>query len=144
MIQLTEQMKQDINGAFEGGHPIAVSAVTPESEPAVSYRRTTQAYGDDALAFWVRNREDSVTLRAIAVHPVVVAVYTNMTEWRHYMFTGRARVDADPRVRDTVFENSPAAEQERDPERRGVAVIVELESVRGRGAEGPVRMSREG
>lgn len=143
MIRFDAQMQADINGALDDGHPIVVCAVTPEGTPAVSFRGTAQTFGDDGLAFWVRNQEASETVRAIAVNPVVAAVYANMPARRHYTMLGRARVEPDPAVRLQVFDNSPASERARDPERTGVAVVVELESVRGRGTEGPVAMSRE-
>ena len=144
MIRLDARMRADINGALDDGYPIVVCAATPEGTPAVSFRGTAQTFGDDGLAFWVRNQEASETLRAIAVNPVVAAVYANMPARRHYTMLGRARVELDAAVRRQVFENSPASERARDPERTGVAVVVELESVRGRGPEGPVAMSRSG
>ena len=144
MIELSEQMKADVNGGFASGHPLLICAVTPDSEPSVSFRGTAQAFSDDALAFSVRSPTESGTLRAIAANPVVVAVYTNMAERRFYTMTGRARVESDAAVRETVFDNSHETERGHDPERTGVVVIVELTSVRGRGAEGPVSMSLEG
>ncbi|PZC44648.1 MAG: Pyridoxamine 5'-phosphate oxidase [Chloroflexi bacterium] len=143
MIQFTARMRADINEAFVERHPILVCAVTPEGTPAVSFRGSAQTFAPDGLAFWVRNPGGSSTLRAIAVHPVVTAVYANMAERRHYTMTGRARLARDASETAQVFENSATAEQERDPERTGVAVIVELDAVRGRGVEGPVQMSRE-
>ena len=144
MIRFDARMRADIDGALDDGRPIVVCAVTPEGTPAVSFRGTAQTFGDDGLAFWVRNQEASATVRAIAVNPVVAAVYANMPARRHYTMLGRARVAPDAAVRRQVFENSPAAERARDPERTGVAVVVELESVRGRGSDGPVAMSRAG
>ena len=143
MIELTPSIKRDINNAFADGQPIVICAVTPEAEPTVSYRGTAQTYGDDAIAFWVRDRDNSATLRSIAVHPVLVAIYTNMPARRFYTLRGRARLETDPAVLETVYENSHPAEQQRDPERKGVAVIVELDSVRGRGEDGPVQMARD-
>jgi hypothetical protein len=143
MIRFDARMQADINGALEDGHPVVVCAVTPAATPAVSLRGTVQTFGDDGLAFWVRNQEASETVRAIAVNPVVAAVYANLPARRHYTMLGRARVEPDAAVRRRVFENSPPPERARDPERTGVAVVVELDSVRGRGAGGPVAMSRE-
>ncbi len=56
---------------------------------------------------------------------------------------GRGRVDDDPHVRDVVFDNSPEREQSIDPERLGVAVIVDVDRVQGRLPDGPVNMSRD-
>ena len=144
MIRFDARMRADINGALDDGYPIVVCAATPEGTPAVSFRGTAQTFGEDGLAFWVRNQDVSETVRAIAVNPVVAVVYANMPARRHYTTLGRARVEPDAAVRRQVFENSPASERARDPDRTGVAVVVELESVRGRGSDGPVAMSREG
>jgi hypothetical protein len=46
-------------------------------------------------------------------------------------FRGRGRIDNDEAVRRHVFENSHPAEQERDKERKGVAIIIDLDSVEG-------------
>ena len=43
-------------------------------------------------------------------------------------------------TRNAVFENSPELEQRQDPERTGLAVVVELTSVRGRGVDGLVHL----
>jgi hypothetical protein len=143
MIQLSESIKRDVNNAFVEGHPIVVCAVTPEGEPAVSFRGTAQTLGDNVLAFWVRHTDDSALLRSILVHPVVVLVYSNMANRRHYQFRGRARrADADE-TRSRVYEGSHPFERMQDPERKGVAVVVELTAVRGRGEDGPVNLKSE-
>ncbi len=46
-------------------------------------------------------------------------------------FQGTARVETDQAICDRVFEGSPPLEQRADPERKGLAIIVELERVTG-------------
>jgi hypothetical protein len=140
MITLTDDIKRDINNAFAEGHPVIVCAVTPEGEPAVSFRGTAQAISDNELAFWVRRADDSTLLQSIPQHPVVVLVYANMANRRHYQFRGRARIAADDETRTRVYESAHEFEQRQDPERKGVAVVVELTAVRGRGPEGPINL----
>ena len=70
MIELPESIKRDVNSAFIEGHPIIVVGVTAEGEPTVSFRGTAQALGDTALAFWVRQPDQSTLLRSILVNPV--------------------------------------------------------------------------
>jgi hypothetical protein len=64
-------------------------------------------------------------------------------------FKGRARIATDADERKKVFEAAPAREQQSDPERKGLAVIVDLDSVEGVlsfGPNGPnfVRLTRTG
>jgi hypothetical protein len=56
-------------------------------------------------------------------------------------FTGQARID--PSANDSVYGKAPKSEQEQDPERRGAAVIIELDSIDGFGVSGPFRMERD-
>ena len=44
-------------------------------------------------------------------------------------FHGRARMVDAPEVSAAVYERSPQPERERDPERAGVAVIMDLDRV---------------
>lgn len=62
-------------------------------------------------------------------------------------FHGRARIAADEAERTRVFESAPEREQASDPERKGVAVIVDLDRIEGVlkfGPDGPefVRLAR--
>jgi hypothetical protein len=47
------------------------------------------------------------------------------------LFQGRAHIDEDEATRRSIYDGSPASEQRTDPEMRGCALIVELDSVTG-------------
>ncbi len=136
-IVLPEPVKRDFNEAFAEGHPIVVAGVTVDGEPTVSFRGTAQTLGDSAVAFWTRDAAGSTLTASLETHPMVVLVYSNMAERRFYQFAGRARLNDDPEVDRIVYDNSHELEQQRDPERKGKAIVVELTSVRGRGVDGP-------
>ena len=46
-------------------------------------------------------------------------------------FRGRARFDHDDAARRTVYDNSPEPERDRDKERKGAPLIIDLDSVDG-------------
>jgi hypothetical protein len=46
-------------------------------------------------------------------------------------FHGRARITTDEAERVRVFENAPEREQKSDPERKGVAIVIDLAKVEG-------------
>jgi hypothetical protein len=142
-IELDEQVTEDVNMASRTGHPMIFVGVTPEGEPTVSFRGSAQVLGKDRLAFWARKGGDSTLVNSLATHPTVVAVYSNMPERRFYQFKGKARLVSTEPDRTTVYDNAPDFERNADPEKKGDAVIIELESVRGRGKDGMVMMARE-
>jgi len=50
-----------------------------------------------------------------------------------YTFYGRAHVSFDPEINDRVWQHTPEREQAQDPERNGIALIVELVRVVAQG-----------
>jgi hypothetical protein len=131
-IELSADMKAAINGAFGSGKPIAIAYVDVDGAPRLSYRGSTQAFSDTELAIWVRNPVGGI-LDSIADNPSVALIYGdfNPTDRRFMIMRGRARRDDDATTRERVYSSSHEFEQSQDPERKGVAVVIELESVEG-------------
>jgi hypothetical protein len=103
--------------------------VTPDNKPVLSFRGSTQAYGDGALGLWIRNTSGG-TIAAIKANPQVAMMYRSATT-PMLQFQGRARIATDEAERKKVFESAPEREQKSDPERKGNAIIIDLDSVSG-------------
>jgi hypothetical protein len=138
-LALTDELKTLVNDALANGSPLLLVAVSTDKRPVASFRGSVQTYSDDQLGLWARNREGG-TLDAIRANPNVVLVYRSATT-PVLQFHGRARITDDASEVSRVFESAPAREQAADPERKGAAVIVDLDRVEGVlkfGADGPV------
>lgn len=133
MIVLNEEMRLAIERALDDGCPVISSSVDGEGQPSMSFYGSTQVHGDDQLAIWVRNPAGAI-LRRIAANPHVAFLYRNPDQRQMWQFHGRARVVDDPGTRDAIYEGSHKAERERDPDRLGVAVVIDLDRVLERGA----------
>ena len=131
-LELGPEMKKAIDTAAQSGRPISVAYVNTSGEPEISFRGSTQAFSDTQLAIWVRNPESGL-VRATRENPTVALIYGNFSpDERGFMvFRGRAHVDADEDVRRKVYESSPEFEQGFDPERKGVPLVIDLDSVDG-------------
>jgi uncharacterized pyridoxamine 5'-phosphate oxidase family protein len=140
-IALTGDMRAFINGALDNGNPVLVTYVDADGRPKMSYRGTVQVFGPDTLALWNRDREGGMT-RAIATNPNIALYLRDTKNKATYFMYGRARVDEDPDVRETVFSNSPEREQNFDYSRRGVAIVVDLDRLEGSDQSGRVAMAR--
>jgi hypothetical protein len=140
-VVLTEDVKAVIGGALANGTPVVVAYVDADGAPHVSLRGSVQAFGDDRLAIWVRDPAGGLP-RAIPGNPRVALFYRDPTTRTTLQFAGRARIDDDPAVRDVVYTTTPELERDTDPRRRGVAVVVELDSVTGVTPGGRFRMER--
>jgi len=139
-IELTDEMKERIDGALANETPIAVAYVDEQGAPRLSFRGTTQALGDDRLAIWARNPQGGFA-SALGRNPRVALLYRDPASRRSMSMSGRARLAPD--LNETVYERSPERERVRDPERKGVAIVVELDQLTSAGPDGVIRMQRD-
>ena len=142
-LSLTDDLKNTINQAMENGTPMVVAYVDGEGQPSMSMRGSVQAYSDDKLAIWVRNPEGGM-LNALEANPRISTFYRDPATRTMIITRGRAHPDGDDMARKQVYENSPEPEQKADPDRKGVAVIVDLDGVDGRSPSGSFSMRRGG
>jgi len=146
-LTLPPEIKTLVNDGLASGNPLLFAAVSEDKKPVLSFRGSTQVYSDDQLAFWLRNTTGG-TIDAIRANPNVAFMYRSATT-PLLQFKGRARIASDADERKKVFEAAPEREQQSDPERKGLAVIVDLDAVEGVlsfGPNGPnfVRLTRTG
>lgn len=131
-LELTDEMQEAVNTAFATLRPMVIAYVDPDGAPQISYRGSTQAFSSSQLAIWVRNPEGRI-LDSIARNPAVAMLfgYFEPDDRGFMIFRGKARIDDSADVREKVFSNAHEFEQNQDPERKGVALIVDLDSVDG-------------
>jgi hypothetical protein len=140
-LRLTDEIKNAVNGAFDNQTPMMIAYSDGEGEIHLSFRGTIQAYSDDQLAVWARDPEGGLP-RHISARPKVTLFYHDPKTRTTYTFYGRARIADDPDARTAVFDGSPARERQMDFRRGGVAVIVDLDKIEGRGPAGRILMLR--
>ena len=146
-LKLSEEIKTTVNTALASGWPVLLAAVTAEGKPTLSFRGSLQAHSDTQLGFWLRGVEGR-TVEAIRHNPHVAVMYRSGETRGMYQFQGRARIATEEAERAVVFEAAPEIERNMDPERKGLAIVIDLDSVEGfarwgaQGPEGFVRMAR--
>jgi hypothetical protein len=128
-LALTPKITALVNGALDAGQPLLLAVVDADHKPILSFRGSTAVFSDTLLSFWARNAEGG-TLAAIKDNSHVALAYRSPTV-PVLQFIGRARVTDDPSERDRAFDLSNAKEHERDPERKGRAVIIDLDRIGG-------------
>lgn len=128
-IDLTDEIREHVNGALIAGNPMILASVDAAGKPRLSYRGSAQVFAADQLGFWARNTEGS-TMQSVLTNPSVALMYRNPAQRVLLQFAGRARV-AQGEERDRVYDLAPEFEQKADPEKNGVAVVVDLDKVEG-------------
>jgi hypothetical protein len=141
-IQLSDEMREAVNGALANGTPVIVAYVDENGQPSLSYRGSVQVYGPEQLAVWVRNPEGGLQ-RALRNNPRVTLLYRNPQTRLMLNFQGRGHFDSGEDVRNTVYENSPEPERNADRDRKGLALVIDLDRVTGFGPGGRYMMQRQ-
>ena len=142
MIELTDEMRTLIANSATDGVPMVMSSVDSDGQPFLAYYGTAQALGTDQVAIWVRN-PDSAMFERIRNNPRVSFVYWNRQIRTLLQLHGRARIETDEAIRNTVFENSPEIERRLDPDRKGTAIVADLTLVRGSASGVRILMERD-
>jgi Pyridoxamine 5'-phosphate oxidase len=141
-VNLSGEIVAAIDGAVLRGHPLAVSFVRDDGSPSVSFRGGTYVRSANQLAIWVRKR-DSGLATAIVERPRLSLVFLEPDGpgARYLAIEGRARVasELDQEVYDGIVE----PERQQDPDRKGVAVLVDVDSVNGAGEKGFFQQARD-
>lgn len=129
-VLLTAAMRGRLNSADKDHMPILFAYVTPEGRPEQMYRSGAYVHGDDQLAFW-NPRPDGSFLASIAVKPGVSAIYRHDESHEMLEIAGRARVVDDQAQANLIYDARDKELGEIDPERTGVAVVIDLDRVTG-------------
>jgi len=141
-VDLSGDLKTLIDTAWSV-NAIAVVYVDEAGQPHIAPRGSTHVFSTNQIAIWIYSQGMP---RGLAANPAVALWYSdNSGEVVHRLgIEGRARIELDEELRNRVYEGAPPHEQARDAERRGAAVIIDVETVAGRTPFGAVNMKRGG
>lgn len=128
-LKINDEIAALIAGAYDSGNVLLVAAVDADARPLVSFRGSVAVFSDDQLSFWARNGEGG-TVQAIRDNANVALMYRAPTV-PLLRFTGRARVAEAGADTDRAYGLAHPKEQAADAERKGVAVIVDLDEIFG-------------
>ena len=130
-MKLTDEIKEMINNAFvPAGKPVMFAYVDEEGQPALSFRGSTRAHSDDQLAVWVRNPEGGL-MKALGKNNRVSLLYRDPETRARLIFRGKGRIDSNDAVREKLYNEMPERERSADPDKKGMALIIDLDRVDG-------------
>jgi hypothetical protein len=138
--ELPDHVASSLDRALASGTPIVLSYVNAAT-PQLSLRGSVQVSGAMELSLWVRNASGGL-VDGIAINQAVSLLYRDSPTRTTYTIVGRARLSADEGVRAAVYTRSPEVEQLHDPERRGAAVLIDIDRVHGTSPLGAVLVTR--
>jgi hypothetical protein len=135
-LGINDALKQRIMTAYiPNDWPIMVGYVDEQNRPGMSFRGSVVVVSETQLGFWARSGEGG-TASALASHPDLILIYREPSpdygrSAAVVTFRGQGRVESDGPLRDTVYDTMPQRERDADAEKKGVAIIVDLDSMMG-------------
>jgi predicted pyridoxine 5'-phosphate oxidase superfamily flavin-nucleotide-binding protein len=125
-------MGELINNALAEGCPCLIATASKDAVPELGYKGSMMVFDKESLAFWERTFQ--TTIRNIQENPRVMVLYRNAAKggaaWR---FLGTATVYKDGAIREQVMSRTVQAELDKDPERKGYAVVIRVDKIFGIG-----------
>jgi predicted pyridoxine 5'-phosphate oxidase superfamily flavin-nucleotide-binding protein len=137
MIQLTAQMRDEIDPALANGCPCLVATVSSDGLPNVGFKGSVMVFDDGTLAYWERVFQG--TLANVQHNPQVMILFRNPTTRAAWRFVGQATIHTTGPVREQVMARTVPAELDRDPERKGYAVVVKVDKVLPLSGQTPIQ-----
>ena len=127
MIEFTEEMREAIDNNLANKTPAVLVTASLQGDPNVGFKGSLMAYDGQSLAYWERSRRR--ILEHIEENPKVVVLYRDAERRLAWRFFGEAEIHRDDDVREQVMARVVQPELDRDPEREGVAVIINVERI---------------
>jgi hypothetical protein len=134
MVKMPPLIGELLDKALGDGAACLIGTATKNGDPQISPRGSVALFDEQTLCYWERGGRSS---RAhIEENPRVVVYYRNPARVAEIPFPGaglrfhgNARIVESGELRDQVWERTIAAEQARDPDRKGVAVIIDVDLI---------------
>jgi hypothetical protein len=128
MIDLTE-MAEFVDKSGPDGFVMLVATASKDGAPDLSFKGSFMVWDKDHLAFW--ERAHGQTLKNLEENPQAAVVYRNREAGKAWRFWGTAELLRDGEVRQGIMDRTFQPELDRDPERKGVAVLIKVNKVGG-------------
>jgi len=135
MISFSEEFKKRMANALTEGHVVVASYVDRANEPHASFYGSVHAHSDNKIGLWARN-PDSELVQIIDQEPVIAFVYADLSTRTFYRFRGKARLIKDEPTYNEIFNGMHPFEQGQDQDRKGKAILVDIDYLAGREESG--------
>lgn len=126
-VALTAQMRELFDRALVEGNPAIVATASHLGDPDLAYKGSVVVMDSDHLSFW--ERAHGQTLANLRENPQVCILYRNPKERLIWKFFGHAELLSSGGRRMEVLARSPKLEVDRDPERKGIAVLIRVDRI---------------
>ena len=133
MISISDQMKELIDNALANGSPCILATVSADGEPDIGYKGSMMVFDNESLAYWDRTKR--VHMKNVKENPRVIVLFRDAKTKAAWRFHGTATMHESGPIRDHVMARTVKDELDKDPERKGAAVVIRLDKITNMGGQ---------
>ena len=133
MIAINDQMKDLVDNALANGSPCILATVSADGEPDIGYKGSMMVFDKESLAYWERTKR--VHLKNVKENPRVIVLFRDAKTKAAWRFHGTATLHEDGPIREQVMARTVKDELDKDPERKGAAVVIRLDKITNMGGQ---------
>jgi general stress protein 26 len=133
MISISDQMKELVDHALANGSPCILATVSADGEPDIGYKGSMMVFDNESLAYWERTKR--VHMKNVKENPRVVVLFRDAKTKAAWRFHGTATLHESGAIRDQVMARTVKDELDKDPERKGAAVVIRLDKITNMGGQ---------
>jgi predicted pyridoxine 5'-phosphate oxidase superfamily flavin-nucleotide-binding protein len=135
MPSMTPQLGELLDKALAEGTACLVGTASKDGDPQISPKGSVAVFDEKTLSYWERSGRTAIA--HLKENPKVVVYYRNAahagempyTQGGALRFHGKARVISEGPVREQIWNKTIPAEQERDKDKKGVGVLIDVEKI---------------
>ena len=127
VIFLSDEMRAAFETALADGAPVLIASASSQGMPDIAFKGSAMVFDADHVAYW--ERALGTTFQNLTENPAVCVLYRNpktRTAWKMF---GTAALHPAGEIRQQVMDRTIQLELDRDPERRGAAVLIRIDRV---------------
>ena len=113
--------------AIAEGTICVLATAGEDGVPDIGLKGSMMVFDQEHLAYWERTRGRH--LENLRRTPGAAVLYFNRERRQYVRFFGQAELYEDGPIREQVMQRTVAAELDRDPERKGIAVLIRVDRV---------------
>ncbi len=126
-IALTDEMKAAFETSLADGAPVMIASAGKSGMPDIAFKGSAMVFDADHIAFW--ERALGTTFRNLQENPGACVLYRNAANRVAWKMFGHAEVLTEGPVRQQVMDRTIQFELDRDPERKGAAILIRIDRV---------------
>jgi general stress protein 26 len=127
MIAISDQMREMVDNALANGSPCVIATVSGEGEPDIGFKGSMMVFDNESLAYWERTKR--VHMKNVKENPKVIVLFRDAKTRAAWRFHGTATLHESGPIRDQVMARTVKDELDKDPERKGAAVVIKLDKI---------------